>query len=604
MKLPSTRVLTLGCFLGLLFLYVGAVFTYQYVYAGRLLPGVSIVGIDVGGKTQAEATLVVRQTLAPVFEQASFSLEFPEPKQNTSIPLSYLLGFQDTVATDAYRVGRSPGAALWYAPFLLRFAPYDIAQQDALLVKQDGLRAFVEKSSTSIEAVDASFGYERNSTTGALTALILPERTGREIDRDATIRGVSEALRSGQVRAPVVIKEETLPRRRASDLEPLLAEANRWLSGPITLTRETETLTLSPSMIGDLFTVTSTVPAPTLVFDQEKLTRFFDGHPFTATTAPQNGWIKLTPSSTIADLKIPTRGQVVDIPSTKANLEKAAVKTGDRRATLQVQTSYGVFEGKEAERLGIRDLMGRGDSRFSGSPTNRRKNIALGAERLHATLIGPGETFSTMKTLGPITGEAGWLPELVIKGNQTLPEFGGGLCQIGTTAFRAALNAGMPITERRNHSYRVRYYEPAGTDATLYDPAPDFKFKNDSAHHILMTKDLRKDDVSFLIWGTRDGRIASTTTPLVTNIIPPPPKKTIETTDLKPGEVKCTESAHAGATASFHYSVLYADGRQATSTFQSVYRPWQAVCLVGVEKLSAPDAPVNGPDETGLNNPG
>ncbi len=604
MKLPSARVLVLGCFLGLLFLYVGAVFTYQYVYAGRLLPGVSIAGVDVGGKTQTEATLLVRQTLAPIFEQATFSLEFPEPKQDTGVPLSSLLGFQDAVGADAYRVGRSPGTALWYAPFLLPFAPHNIPQQDALFLKQDGLRAFVEKSSASIEAADASFGYDRNPITGAFTASILPERAGIEIDLDATMRGVSEALRAGQARAQAVIGEETSPRRRASDLEPLLAEANRWLSAPITLTRDTETLTLSPTMIGDLFTVTSTIPDLALVFDQEKLTQFFDGHPFTATTAPQNGWIKLTPSSTVADLKIPTRGQVVDIPSTKANLETAAAKTGDRRATLEVQTSYGVFEGQEAERLGVRDLLGRGDSNFSGSPTNRRKNIAIGAERLHATLVGPGETFSTMKTLGPITGEAGWLPELVIKGNQTLPEFGGGLCQIGTTAFRAALKAGMPITERRNHSYRVRYYEPAGTDATLYDPAPDFKFKNDSAHHILITKDLRKDDVSFLIWGTSDGRIASTTTPLVTNIIQPPPKKTIETTDLKPGEVKCTESAHAGATASFNYSVLYADGRQATSTFRSVYRPWQAVCLVGVEKLSTPEAPVNGPDETGLNSPG
>jgi vancomycin resistance protein YoaR len=268
-----------------------------------------------------------------------------------------------------------------------------------------------------------------------------------------------------------------------------------------------------------------------------------------------------------------------------------------------VETQAPVIRGEAAERLGIRELIGRGTSDFSGSPTNRRKNIKLGAERVHGTIVLSGEEFSMIKTLGPIDGEHGWLPELVIKGNRTLPEFGGGLCQIGTTAFRAAMNTGLLITERRNHSYRVRYYEPAGTDATIYDPSPDFKFKNDTPYAILITTELQGDIVVFSVWGTEDGREAVIGKSVVTNITAPPPKKLIETTDLPVGQTKCTETAHAGATAKVDYTVTYGNGKTKKVTFTSVYRPWQAVCLVGVAALTPTVDPAAAAiDQTGINN--
>jgi len=108
--------------------------------------------------------------------------------------------------------------------------------------------------------------------------------------------------------------------------------------------------------------------------------------------------------------------------------------------------------------MGIKELIGSGHSNFAGSPTNRRHNIKVGAEKLNGLIIKPGEEFSLVTALGPTTAEAGYLPELVIKGNKTVPEYGGGLCQVATTMFRAALGTGLPITERKNHSYRVSYY--------------------------------------------------------------------------------------------------------------------------------------------------
>ncbi|HLC63987.1 MAG TPA: VanW family protein, partial [Patescibacteria group bacterium] len=177
--------------------------------------------------------------------------------------------------------------------------------------------------------------------------------------------------------------------------------------------------------------------------------------------------------------------------------------------------------------------------------------------------------------------ETGYLPELVIKGDETIPEYGGGLCQIGTTVFRAALASGLPIVERRNHSYRVVYYEPAGKDATIYDPKPDFKSTNDTSQNILIQTRIEGDNLYFDFWGTADGRIAEQSDSTIYNIKPPGETINIETDKLAPGEKQCTESAHAGADAYFDYKVTYPDGTVQEERFTSHYIPWPAKCLVG-----------------------
>ncbi len=241
--------------------------------------------------------------------------------------------------------------------------------------------------------------------------------------------------------------------------------------------------------------------------------------------------------------------------------------------------------------LGIAEIIGIGRSNFAGSPKNRRFNIKVGASTLNGVLIQPEEEFSLIKNLGKIDETTGYLQELVIKGNKTIPEFGGGLCQIGTTTFRAALASGLPIVERRNHSYRVPYYEPAGTDATIYDPKPDLRFTNDTGRAILIQAKIEGDNLIFEFWGTKDGRQVEQTKPKISNIISPPPAKIVETEDLPVGEKKCTEKAHAGADTEFTYTVTYADGTKKEKVFKSHYVAWQEVCLVGVPKGTLQNQP-------------
>jgi len=251
---------------------------------------------------------------------------------------------------------------------------------------------------------------------------------------------------------------------------------------------------------------------------------------------------------------------------------------------------------------GIKEIIGIGESNFAGSPKNRRHNIALGAKSVDGVIVPAGEEFSLLKTLGAIDSSTGYLPELVIKGNKTMPEFGGGLCQIGTTAFRGTLAAGLPVTERQNHSYRVSYYERDGAgnnigpgkDATIYDPAPDYKFLNDTGAGVLIRTAIKGDRLIFTFWGKSDGRKAEQTAARVYNVVPPPEKKIVETADLKPGEVKCTEKPHPGSNAVFTYTVTFPDGTTKKRDFTSYYRPWQEVCLVGID----PNKPLADPATT------
>lgn len=158
------------------------------------------------------------------------------------------------------------------------------------------------------------------------------------------------------------------------------------------------------------------------------------------------------------------------------------------------------------DNLGITSLIGEGRSNFKGSPRNRIFNIEVAAAKFDGILIRPEEEFSFVKILGPVDGEHGYLPELVIKKDKTEPEFGGGICQVSTTAFRAAIYSGLKITARKNHAYPVQYYNPQGMDATVYVPRPDLRFVNNTPGHILVQTKIVGTELIFQFYGADDGR--------------------------------------------------------------------------------------------------
>lgn len=177
---------------------------------------------------------------------------------------------------------------------------------------------------------------------------------------------------------------------------------------------------------------------------------------------------------------------------------------------IQPSTDYG-----DINNLGISSLIGEGTSDFKGSTSNRIHNIKVALQKYNGLLIKPGEEFSFVKNLGEVDAEHGYLPELVIKNNITEPDFGGGVCQVSSTAFRAAIYSGLKITARRNHAYPVSYYAPHGMDATVYVPYPDMKFINNTPGHILIQTRIEGTKLTFSFYGTNDGRLVKVDGPKI-----------------------------------------------------------------------------------------
>lgn len=265
--------------------------------------------------------------------------------------------------------------------------------------------------------------------------------------------------------------------------------------------------------------------------------------------------------------------------------------------TISAEQTAPALTTANANDLGIKEVLGVGFSSFAGSPSNRRANIKHGADKLNGLLIAPGETLSLLDKLKPFTVADGYLPELVIKGDDIIPEIGGGLCQIGTTTFRAAMNSGLDIVERRNHSLVVSYYnDPSnnnpGTDATIYDPAPDLKIKNDTSNYIMLITnvDSQNNELHFTFWGTSDGRQGSYTPPQVLSWTGAGAPIYTPTASLPPGKESC-QAAHPGATTTFTYNITQPDGTITAREFFSSYRALPKICLVGVADSNASAAP-------------
>ena len=216
----------------------------------------------------------------------------------------------------------------------------------------------------------------------------------------------------------------------------------------------------------------------------------------------------------------PQEGLAVDVYNSTMDAI-AALENGQATSTLEVAVTKPQQSLGELNNFGITTLIGRGVSNFKGSPNNRRHNIVAGIEKFKGLIVPQGATFSFDDNLGPVTAEAGFLPELVIDNGTTLPELGGGLCQVSTTAFRAAMEAGLPITDRRNHAYAVSYYFPQGTDATIYPGSADLKFVNDTPGAILIWP-YEKDSntLVFDFYGTDDNRKVTLEKPVVFDRLP------------------------------------------------------------------------------------
>lgn len=254
---------------------------------------------------------------------------------------------------------------------------------------------------------------------------------------------------------------------------------------------------------------------------------------------------------------------------------------------LSVETVQPSIATEDSNTYGIREKIGSGYSEFVGSIPGRIHNVGLAASKFNGVLIKPGEVFSFNAIVGDISAATGYQSAYIIKDGRTVLGDGGGVCQVSTTMFRAALSAGLPIIDWTPHAYRVQYYEQAnfkpGLDATIFVPSVDFKFKNDLAHHILIQTITDKNNKTLTInfFGTADGRKAEILNHQIFSQTPPPAPLYQDDPGLAPGVVKQVDWAAWGAKTAFTYKVTRGSEILTERSFQANFRPWQAVYLRG-----------------------
>jgi vancomycin resistance protein YoaR len=231
---------------------------------------------------------------------------------------------------------------------------------------------------------------------------------------------------------------------------------------------------------------------------------------------------------------IPAQAGTTLVPEpTAAHLLAAAERTTARVAQVVVERTKPARSTKDAAAFGITGTVGSYETIYGGDP-NRIHNVQLVARLIDGKLIAPGATFSFNGATGARTAAKGFLTAPVIINGELQTGLGGGVCQVSTTVFNAAYEAGLPVTQRTNHALYISHY-PLGRDATVDYPDVDLKFVNDTSHWLLLRTFVGPYSLSVVLYGTpQHRRVESTGAPLRV-VAPPPVKKTVDAT-LKPGQ--------------------------------------------------------------------
>lgn len=334
----------------------------------------------------------------------------------------------------------------------------------------------------------------------------------------------------------------------------------------------------------------------TLSVSPKRLQQYFDEIALNSHESGAMVKIKHTSDGTITFSGKPNSGFEVDIDRLIPLINQALATQSEYVRVPAHKTFSEVEIDPVLQERGIIEVIAVGESNFTGSSVSRRQNILAGAQKFNGMIVKQGQTFSFNDQLKNVLEEDGFVPELVIKGNQTEKELGGGVCQVSTTVFRAAFAGGLPIVNRRNHSYAVPYYKPYGMDATIYLGAQDFRFKNDTPGDILIQAYVEGDEIYFVFYGTDDGRKVAFEGPFISNYREAPQAEYYETEDLPEGEMVEVSEAHAGFRTEWIRTVRRPqEASYEPESFVSHYRAWPAKVLRGIGRQDVELEPVETP---------
>ena len=552
----------------LLLLVAAGLYAVRASYDDRVYPAVAAGGVDLGGLTQDEARAAL-QSRANAVEAGTIAFTHGDRTwQPTLGELGATIDI-DASLDAAYGVGREEGAA-------------DRLRSTLNLVRRSERVPLVMSLDHNVlngwfDRVDQELGLpprDASLTIDGTQVGIAPEIEGTVIDRPAARERVLTALRTLHPMAeplPVVAK---IPTVRAGDLaghQQALAAA---LSQPIELSFEGATWSLAPTDLGRFVTQTidptkKGADAFALGVDKTALAAWLgERYAPEINREPKDavvGWN----GSGVSNIEWSIDG--VTLKADELAAQVGASFFGDHRPIdIPVDVTKPTVDSDNLDALGITTKLATGDSNFAGSDWARATNIAVGAGLLNATLVPPYSEFSFNRSIGVISVELGYVEGSGFEQGRLGKAIGGGICQVSTTMFRAALKAGLPITEWWPHDYRLGFYEQddwdPGFDASILQPdedpfsGGDFRFYNPSGSWLLIEAFVEEPRVYVNIYGPDLGYEVLLTDAELGEEIPIKPDIEVVDPELPEGTIKHTELPQPGVEVHFTRDVFDANG--------------------------------------------
>lgn len=187
------------------------------------------------------------------------------------------------------------------------------------------------------------------------------------------------------------------------------------------------------------------------------------------------------------------------------DLTKQAITSGTSDVTLPVTLLKPERSTEDIQKMGIKEVIAEYSTPMAGRNGNQSFNVNKSANTLSGVIVAPDETFSFNGRVGVTDAAHGYKSAAVYSQGKVIQSAGGGVCQVSSTLYSAALRADLGIVSRSNHSMPVNYL-PLGQDAAVADYGPDLKFKNNTGNHIYIQAFSNGGSITTRIFGTNTGK--------------------------------------------------------------------------------------------------
>jgi vancomycin resistance protein YoaR len=412
--------------------------------------------------------------------------------------------------------------------------------------------------------------------------------TGRRLDREAAARLIVGSLVSLERTPSALPVRISQPGVTAADLTPKLEDVRTAVSGPVRLALGRTRWRIPRWRIAKMLVL----PAggqTSLAVGGSGANEFFRRFRTSVDQEPADAGFVVMPSDRVV-VRPARTGRQLDADAARRAILAAALSPTDRLARLVVERALPERTTREARAMGITGRVAGYTTYYGGEP-NRIHNVQLVAGLIDGALIAPGATFSFNGTTGERSADKGFLEAPVIINGELQTGLGGGVCQVSTTVFNAAFEAGVPIESRTNHALYISHY-PQGRDATVNYPDTDLKFRNDTGRWLLLRAFVGSSALTVKLYGTpQDRRVESETAPL--EVTGPPNSKRVPDPNIWSGIQIVEKSGEPSRRTSVTRRVYSRNGKLiAEDTWTSWYRAEPKIVRYGTkERPQAPSPP-------------